>query len=108
MVRLMPAGLDTEVGERGVGLSGGQAQRVALARAVLADRELLLLDEPTSQVDLASEAAIVAALAAIGAGRTVVTVSHRAGALIAANRLVRVADGHATEVGDDTAAWLPA
>ncbi len=107
-VRLMPAGLDTEVGERGVGLSGGQAQRVALARAVLADRELLLLDEPTSQVDLASEAAIVAALATIGAGRTVVTVSHRAGALIAADRLVRVADGHATEVGDDTAAWLPA
>lgn len=92
-VRLMPDGLDTQVGEQGLGLSGGQAQRVSLARAFLAGRPILLLDEPTSQVDLASESAIVDAIGTLSRGRTVVTVSHRAGALVAADRVVRVGDG---------------
>lgn len=92
-VRRMPEGLDTEVGEQGMGLSGGQAQRVSLARAFLADRPLLLLDEPTSQVDLASEARIVEAVDRLSVGRTVVTVSHRAGALSSADRVVTVEAG---------------
>src|SRR5690606_37644849 len=62
VVRAMPAGLDTPVGERGLSLSGGQAQRLAIARAVLRDAPLLLLDEPTAQIDLASERAVVEAL----------------------------------------------
>ena len=95
-VRLMPAGLDTVVGENGLGLSGGQAQRVSLARAFLADRPLLLLDEPTSQVDLAGEAQIIEAIDRLAAGRTVLTVSHRAGALTGADRVIRVADGALT------------
>ena len=97
-VRLMPAGLDTVVGENGLGLSGGQAQRVSLARAFLADRPLLLLDEPTSQVDLAGETQIIEAIDRLAAGRTVLTVSHRAGALTGADRVIRVADGALTPV----------
>ncbi|WP_235954001.1 ATP-binding cassette domain-containing protein [Actinomyces faecalis] len=89
-VRAMPQGLDTVVGEQGMGLSGGQAQRLSLARAFLADRPLLLLDEPTSQVDLASEAQIVQAIERLSEGRTVITVSHRAGALTACDRVLTV------------------
>ena len=106
-VRLMPAGLDTVVGENGLGLSGGQAQRVSLARAFLADRPLLLLDEPTSQVDLAGEAQIIEAIDRLAAGRTVLTVSHRAGALTGADRVIRVADGALTPVGPEPAAPGP-
>ena len=98
-VALMPEGLETQVGEAGLGLSGGQAQRLSLARAFLADRPVLLLDEPTSQVDLASEAAIVESLEQLSQGRTVVTISHRVGALTAADRTVRVEDGAVHEVG---------
>ena len=106
-VRLMPAGLDTVVGENGLGLSGGQAQRVSLARAFLADRPLLLLDEPTSQVDLAGEAQIIEAIDRLAAGRTVLTVSHRAGALTGADRVIRVADGALTPVAPEPAAPGP-
>ena len=106
-VRLMPAGLDTVVGENGLGLSGGQAQRVSLARAFLADRPLLLLDEPTSQVDLAGEAQIIEAIDRLAAGRTVLTVSHRAGALTGADRVIRVADGALTPVGPEPVATGP-
>ena len=106
-VRLMPAGLDTVVGENGLGLSGGQAQRVSLARAFLADRPLLLLDEPTSQVDLAGEAQIIEAIDRLAAGRTVLTVSHRAGALTGADRVIRVADGALTPVGPEPVAPGP-
>ena len=98
-VALMPEGLETQVGEAGLGLSGGQAQRLSLARAFLADRPVLLLDEPTSQVDLASEAAIVESLEQLAQGRTVVTISHRVGALTAADRTVRVEAGAVHEAG---------
>ena len=102
-VALMPEGLETRVGEAGLGLSGGQAQRLSLARAFLADRPVLLLDEPTSQVDLASEAAIVKSIEQLARGRTVVTVSHRAGALTAVDRTVRVEAGAVHEAGGASA-----
>ncbi|WP_250708075.1 ABC transporter ATP-binding protein/permease, partial [Actinomyces sp. 217892] len=97
-VRLMPEGLHTLLGEQGLGLSGGQAQRVSLARAFLANRPLLVLDEPTSQVDLDSEARIVQAIERVSAGRTVLTVSHRAGAVTGADRVLRVQDGRVAVV----------
>ena len=107
-VRRMPEGLSTLLGEQGLGLSGGQAQRVSLARAFLADRPLLILDEPTSQVDLDSEAQIVEAIDRLARGRAVLTVSHRAGALTAADRVVRVADGGVREAGSaDPGAQAP-
>ncbi|QHO91887.1 ABC transporter permease [Actinomyces sp. 432] len=92
-IHALPEGLHTDVGEHGSRLSGGQAQRLSLARAFLADRPLLLLDEPTSQVDLDSEAAIIDAIARLSAGRTVITVSHRAGALSASERVVTISGG---------------
>ena len=103
-VRRMPEGLGTLLGEQGLGLSGGQAQRVSLARAFLADRPLLILDEPTSQVDLDSEAQIVEAIDRLAQGRTVLTVSHRAGALTTADRVVRVADGGVDPVSPESPA----
>ncbi|GAA3232598.1 thiol reductant ABC exporter subunit CydD [Pseudonocardia petroleophila] len=88
--------LDTAVGEDGTGLSTGQQRRVALARALLADRPLLLLDEPTEGVDADTEAAITAALPAIAAGRTVVLVSHRPDLLAVCDRVHTVdGPGHA-------------
>ena len=86
-VRRMPGGLDAQVGEHGSRLSGGQAQRLAIARAALRDAPVLILDEPTSQVDLGAEAEILAALDRLAAGRTVVMIAHRPGAILAADRV---------------------
>jgi ATP-binding cassette subfamily C protein CydCD len=80
--------LDTAVYERGQGLSTGQQRRVALGRALLADRPLLLLDEPTEGVDAETETALLAALPAAFAGRTAVIVSHRPAVLGLCDRVV--------------------
>ena len=90
-VRAMPRGLQTPVGARGRTMSGGQAQRLAIARAVLRDAEILILDEPTSEVDLGAEADILAALRRLAQGRTVLLIAHRPGAIMAADRLIRLA-----------------
>ena len=90
-VEAMPLGLATPVGEHGTLLSGGQAQRLAIARAGLRDAPIVILDEPTSQVDLAGEAAILAALGRLAAGRTVLMIAHRPGAILTADRVVEVA-----------------
>jgi ABC-type multidrug transport system fused ATPase/permease subunit len=89
-VARMPLGLDTPVGERGLSLSGGQAQRIAIARALLRDAPVVILDEPTSQVDLASEAAIVDALRTLSRDRTVVTIAHRASAIRDVDRVIEL------------------
>ncbi len=90
----MPTG--TVVGEGGTGLSTGQRRRVALARAVLADRPLLLLDEPTEGVDADTEAAIAAALPIIRDGRTVLLVSHRPELLEQCDRVIELPGPAAT------------
>lgn len=87
-VERMPLGLDTPVGERGRLLSGGQAQRVAIARAWLRGAPILLLDEPTSQVDLVAEASILSALDRLAEGRAVLMIAHRPGAILAADRVI--------------------
>ncbi|MCC5581280.1 ABC transporter ATP-binding protein [Microtetraspora sp. AC03309] len=98
-VRSLPAGLDTPTGERGLMLSGGQAQRVSIARAVLKDSPILILDEPTSNVDLESEAAILAALDRLTVGRTVLMIAHRLSTVRDADRIVVLEDGRVTEQG---------
>lgn len=97
-VRAFVQGLDTPVGEDGYALSGGQAQRLSLARALLSQRQLLLLDEPTSQIDLESEAAITQALAEIAKEKTIVLLTHRASALEFADRVLYLQDGALKEV----------
>jgi thiol reductant ABC exporter CydD subunit len=86
-----PDGLDTPLGDRGAGLSAGERQRVALARAFLRDAPLLLLDEPTANLDGATEAEVLAAVRRLARGRTVVLVAHRPALLALADRVVRLA-----------------
>ncbi|MET9957942.1 thiol reductant ABC exporter subunit CydD [Streptomyces sp. NPDC006326] len=90
-VSRLPQGVDTELGEGGAGLSAGQRQRLALARAFLADRPVLLLDEPTAALDGETEAAVVDAVRRLSVGRTVLLVVHRPALLAVADRVVEVA-----------------
>ncbi|TQM72354.1 ATP-binding cassette subfamily C protein CydD [Actinomadura hallensis] len=87
-IEALPQGFDTPLGERGLGLSAGQRQRIALARAFLRDAPLLLLDEPTSNLDAESEAAVVDAVSRLAATRTVLLVAHRPALIALADRTV--------------------
>ncbi|WP_037679385.1 thiol reductant ABC exporter subunit CydD [Streptomyces albus] len=89
-VAALPEGLGTTLGEGGAGLSAGQRQRIAIARAFLADRPVLLLDEPTANLDGESESAVVAAVARLAAGRTVLMAVHRPALLAVADRVVEL------------------
>ncbi|MET9381887.1 thiol reductant ABC exporter subunit CydD [Streptomyces sp. NPDC002928] len=89
-VDALPAGTGTVLGEDGAGLSAGQRQRLALARAFLADRPVLLLDEPTAALDGETEAEIVEAVRRLAVGRTVLLVVHRPALLGVADRVVRL------------------
>ncbi|KUJ70214.1 ABC transporter [Streptomyces albus subsp. albus] len=96
--KALPDGIHTVLGEDGTGLSAGQRQRIALARAFLADRPVLLLDEPTAGLDGETEAAVVDAVRRLAVGRTVLLVVHRPALLAVADRVVGlcatgVADG---------------
>ena len=91
-VDALPLGADTVLGEDGAGLSAGQRQRLALARAFLADRPVLLLDEPTAALDGATEGQVVEAVRRLSEGRTVLLVVHRPALLGVADRVVRLAD----------------
>jgi len=96
IVRL-PRGYTTPVGERGMQLSGGERQRVALARAFLKDAPLLILDEPTSSVDVKTEAAILQAMERLMHGRTAFLITHRTSTLAACEVRLRLERGRLVE-----------
>jgi ATP-binding cassette subfamily C protein CydD len=98
-VAALPLGLDTPVGERGLSVSGGQAQRIAIARAFLKDAPILVLDEPTSNIDLTSETAIMAAIERLSVGRTVVMIAHRLSTVRNVDRIVVLDAGTVVESG---------
>jgi ABC-type transport system involved in cytochrome bd biosynthesis fused ATPase/permease subunit len=86
----LPRGLATELGERGAGLSAGERQRLALARAFLRDSALLLLDEPTANLDGETEEGVLRAVRRLARGRTVLLVAHRPALLEAADRVIEL------------------
>ena len=100
----LPAGLETQAGEQGRELSAGQRQRVAVARAFLADPRMLVLDEPTSSLDPASERALMEGYQVVMRGRTTILVSHRLALARRADRVVVLERGRIVEEG--TAAEL--
>ena len=95
----LPDGLDTEVGERGERLSGGQRQLVALARAIIIDPRILVLDEATSSIDAATEARVQSGLARLLAGRTSLVIAHRLSTIQGADRVVVLEAGRVVEQG---------
>jgi subfamily B ATP-binding cassette protein MsbA len=93
VIRRLPDGYETVLGERGATLSGGQRQRLAIARAIVRNPVLLVLDEPTSALDAETEREVVAAIDAASAGRTTIVVTHRPSTVEHATRVVRLARG---------------
>ncbi|MDA8382633.1 MAG: thiol reductant ABC exporter subunit CydD [Betaproteobacteria bacterium] len=95
----LPQGLDTVVGERGFGLSGGQIQRLAIARAFLKRAPLVILDEPTAHLDGATQSQVLAAIRELAHGRTLLMITHRVATLSLAQTAVVLEGGRVSEIG---------
>ena len=100
LIERLPGGLDTEVGERGLKLSGGEKQRVAIARTLLKNPPILLLDEATSALDTRTEQEIIATLHDISAQRTSLTIAHRLSTIADADTILVLNEGRLAESGD--------
>ncbi len=98
-IEKMPKAYQTEIGERGTGLSGGQIQRIALARAFLKDAPVLILDEATANLDKHSEKLIEKSIALFAKNKTIIVIAHRLHTIEKADQIVVIKDGKAFEVG---------
>ncbi len=105
-VERLPQGLETRVAEAGAGLSGGQIQRIALARAFLKDAPVLLLDEPTANLDRDSELMVLAALERLCVGRTVLMLTHRPASMRRADQVWRLQQGRVVALDPQQRAQL--
>ena len=98
-IRSLPDGFDTEVGERGLKLSGGEKQRVAIARTLLKDPPVVVLDEATSALDSRTEQEILTTLRAVARGRTTLTIAHRLSTIADADEILVLDEGRIAERG---------
>jgi ATP-binding cassette, subfamily B, heavy metal transporter len=99
LIERLPAGFDTEVGERGLKLSGGEKQRVAIARTLVKNPPILLLDEATSALDTRTEQDILATLHRVSSGRTSLSIAHRLSTIADADRILVLDQGSLAEQG---------
>jgi ABC-type multidrug transport system fused ATPase/permease subunit len=101
----LPEGYNTWVGEGGLKLSGGQRQRLAIARALLKDAPILILDEPTANLDSLTERQVMATVRSLMAGRTTLIITHRLGGLEAVNEILVLRAGRIVERGPHHELW---
>lgn len=99
VVESLPDGFDTVLGERGRGLSGGEAQRLAIARALLAGTPIVVLDEATSGLDLETEALVADAIGELMTGRTTIIIAHRITTARRCDRVIQIEDGRIVAAG---------
>ena len=97
----MPQGINTALGERGRGLSEGQAQRIAIARAILRDAPILLLDEATSALDVTTERRVLKNIITQRPNKTCIVTTHRPSVLNLCKRVYRVVDTKVTELSEE-------
>jgi ATP-binding cassette subfamily B protein len=102
-IRMSPQGYETEVGERGLKLSGGEKQRVAIARTILKGPPILLLDEATSALDSHTEKEIQDALERVSKGRTTLVIAHRLSTIVTADEIIVLDQGQIVERGSHRA-----
>ena len=98
-IKSTPDGFNTRVGDQGMALSGGQAQRLAIARAFLKNAPIVVLDEPTSQIDVETETLLNRALARLTAQKTVLLIAHRLSTIEQADRIIVLEGGRLAESG---------
>jgi ATP-binding cassette subfamily C protein CydC len=100
-IESLPQGYNTRIGEQGLNLSGGERQRLALARAILKDAPVLILDEPTANLDPETEREVLDAIHALAQNRTTIIITHRLVGLDRANEILVLKEGQVAERGTE-------